>query len=530
MYQLRDYQAGSIEAIADSWRSGVKRSLVCLPTGSGKSPVIASLAMRLRKWFPNGNVLITVHTQELVEQLAKTYEAWSGERPGIYAAGLGTKEFGRVTVASVASVYRAPELPPFSAVLCDECDRVPVDGEGQYRTLFARVELKNPGVRYGGFTATPYRLGVGLVYGPGMPWEAMVYDADIRRLIDKGWLCPLVSKDGGAPSLVGVKHSGGEFSQASLETAMCDEALVRRAVDEILSVGRDRKHRLHFSTGVKHATLLQSVFRDRGFNVPIVHSGLSKGVRAEIIKAFKEGRVRDVLNINILAVGFDFPALDMISMLRPTESAGLYYQQIGRMLRPDAGKKNGLVLDLAGNIERHGPVDLLNKRITKAADGPSQPAPMKTCPQCDEMVHAAVRVCPECGFEFPPPALIKHSDTATTTAPLSETEGRQVFGVRYDMFPSRDGGPSQIRVSYDIRDVKAATMWLPCDAEAVGRYRFLDWLSSQRFVSDDCKLKIIASRTALEILPLLRSTIRWPRKIDIRQSGRYVDVVGYHHE
>ncbi len=468
MMALRPYQVGALEAVRQSLRDGTKRPLVCLPTGSGKSPVICALIHILQSVRPGEKFLVLVHTQELVAQLASTYQRNSGIPPAIYSASLGRKEIDVVTFGQIQSVYRkATDIGAVSLIVIDECDRLPVEGMGQYRRFLSEMEVINPNVRIVGFTATPYRLGAGLVYGEDRPFNAMVYDAPIRELINQGYLSKLASKDGGAPNIEGVHVRNGDYVATELETAMCDERTVENTCDELCRYGHNRKAWLLFCSGVKHANMVTTALAKRGIEAPTIEGNTNDADRKGLIERFKTGSLRALVNINVLSVGFDAPHVDLIGMLRPTKSPGLYYQQVGRGLRRAEGKTDCLVLDFAGNIAEHGPIDTLNDRIkqAKSAKGKGK-APTKTCEKCKEIVHASTRVCPACGHRFPDPRLAKHAQIASEASPLAEAKWIDVTTVRYSTHVSKDPTkPPTIQVVY-MCGIMPVREWWSLDVQA----------------------------------------------------------------
>jgi DNA repair protein RadD len=461
--KLRPYQQAALDAIREDLNNGGRAPLVCIPTGGGKGPCIATLLATVAAKQPGERFLCTVHTQELVGQLAETFERVSGVKPGIYSASLKRKDTdAQVTFAQVQSVAKnAVKFGRIRMLVIDECDRCPMEGDGQYRTLIKTLTIINPDLRVVGFTATPYRMGAGLVYGKGKPFDRMVFDAGVNELIADGYLSPLTSKNGGAPDLSGVKVMNGDYSSKDLDNRLSDEHTVSKACDEIMRYGANRKAWLVFCSGVKHAAMVQTALRERGIEAPLIEGNTPDAERRDSIAGFKAGRIRALININVLSVGFDSPHVDMVVLLRPTMSPGMYFQQLGRGFRIAPGKKDCLVLDLAGNIMMHGPVDTLNARMSKAKKGEgSGKAPMKTCDDCQEIVPAGVRVCPACGHKFPEPAIVRHNASAFTDSPLSERKQHLVSGMRFDVHVSRKtAGPPTIKVTYQCGMMSVYEWW-----------------------------------------------------------------------
>ena len=486
---LRHYQEGAIDALRGALNDGLKRPLVCIPTGGGKGPTIATFAHRVHTKDPSAKIVVAVHTQELVQQLSDTYAAISGQRPAVYSASLGSRKIGPVTFCQIQSVAkRACDFGPIKLLIIDECDRTPLTGEGQYRTFIKEASIVNPNVRIAGFTATPYRLGSGLVYGPGQSFDDMVYDIGIKQLVHEGFLSQLISKDGGAPDLTGVHVRQGDFVASELEEIMSDEDTVHKACEELMRYGHDRKAWLVFASGLKHANLISDKLATMCVTAPVIEGTMEKSDRNRLITAYRNRELRCLISINMLSVGLDVPHVDMLGLLRPTASAGLYYQQIGRGLRRSPGKENCLVLDLAGNIARHGPIDTLNERIkNKKKSKKEGEAPTKTCPKCQEIVPAGVRQCPQCSFEFPPPEIAKHAVVAAYDSPLSSNEIKDIpvdsMSIRVHA-PKDNNKPPLLAVVYRCGSTQI-NEWLSVDrnAHVYARQMSRKWLRDTPMLS-----------------------------------------------
>ena len=461
--KLRPYQLEAREALREAFRNGIKRPLVCLPTGSGKSAVIASLLNEVMAVCPlTDRFIVAVHTQELVVQLAETFEKISGRKASIYSSSLKRKQIGNANFVQIQSVFKKAHLfGPCKLVVIDECDRIPVLGEGQYRNFLRELAIINPSVRLAGFTATPYRTGSGLCFGEGMPFDELVYDANIRELIDAGFLSPLASKNGGAPDLSQVHMRAGDYVPAELELCMSSEDKVRHAVTEIIRYAHDRVGVLVFASGLKHAELLRLEFERQGVVAHVIEGNMSNEDRTKHIGDFRAKRSKYLINVNVLSIGFDASHIDLIALLRPTKSPALYYQQIGRGLRTCEGKSNCLILDMSGNIYFHGPIDTLNDRVkTKKTRDELGVAPVKTCDQCMEICAAGCRKCPSCGNEFPTLEIAKHEARAADVSPLSEVTTLDVTSVVYHAHPSKDPTkPATIKISYQCGLTRACEWW-----------------------------------------------------------------------
>lgn len=258
-----------------------------------------------------------------------------------------------------------------------------------------------------GLTATPFRADTGLLTDtpegavPGL-FGCMVYDYPISRAVAEGYLAPLHPK----PAKEMIDYNNVEVRMGdykSEKTEKLAEETTIAAVDEIIASGHDRKGWLIFCPGVSHAEKVAEEMKRRGVACESICGSTPKEQRVAMIQDFRDGKLTALTNCNVLTHGFNVPHVDLIAMLRPTLSPVLYVQMVGRGTRLAPGKKSCLVLDFAGNVMRHGPLDALNIASSgKAAATPdNSPAPVKICDECDVYNHAARRECLACGAAFP---------------------------------------------------------------------------------------------------------------------------------
>lgn len=424
MIELRPYQQEAIDSVLKFWREGGGNPLIEMATGLGKSVVIAKLTQDLLRSYPDMRVLMLVHVKELVEQNAMALlRLWPGAPIGIYSAGLGRKDTHRhIIFGSIQSLYRQDgfSIGHRDLILIDEAHLVPAKGDGMYLKLLEALRVSRPDLRVCGFTATPYRLDSGrLDRGDDRLFDEIVYKYGVGDGIKDGWLSPLISKASLTTiDVSGVAKRGGEFIAGALEAAVDKADLTEAAVGEMISLAADRKSWLVFCAGVDHAHHVRDAIRRRGVSCETIVGETDSRERAHFISQFKAGRIRCLTNANVLTTGFDAPGVDLIAMLRPTLSTGLYVQMCGRGTRLATGKDNCLVLDFAGNVLRHGPVDIA--KVKEPGEGSGE-APVKECPSCHSYVLIALRTCPDCGHEFPPPEEDKHERQAIN-APILSTE------------------------------------------------------------------------------------------------------------
>ncbi len=237
-----------------------------------------------------------------------------------------------------------------------------------------------------GLTATPYRLKGGYVCGPDNFLNEICYEAGVRELIAKGYLCPLVSKSAASQvDVSNIKITRGEYDESQLAEAFDNDPVVEAAVDEILSLTSDRKSTIIFCCDVSHAEhVARSIEARIGGGVGVVTGETSAGERARVIDDFKAGRLAYLVNVNVLCEGFDHRAVDCVVLLRSTLSPGLYYQMVGRGLRTHDSKQDCLVLDFGHNVETHGCIDAIRVKTPKGKGATGEPA-AKECPECHNM-------------------------------------------------------------------------------------------------------------------------------------------------
>jgi DNA repair protein RadD len=477
-FELRDYQKEAVDGLYNYWAGKAgDNPLIVAPTGSGKTAIIAQIIMDAMS-FPGTRVLVVTHVKELLEQGASGLLKLYPEADfGMYSAGLKQKVLDRpITFAGIQSVWeRAYDIVPApDLVLIDEAHLLPKNSETRYNRFITDLKVCNPLVKVVGLTATPYRLDTGYLHkGKGAIFDGIAHDIPVAMLMEQGYLSPVISKGGVRQiDLTGVGKRGGEFIESQLATAASDPELVAATVEEIIDLGSDRKSWLVFSSGVNHANMLADEFEDHGIDVGVVTGSDSGAVREKTIADFKSGKLRCLINVNVLTTGFDHPEVDLVALVRATASTGLYVQMVGRGTRIADGKKDCLILDYGQNVERHGFIDQVKPK-DKMSGGDGE-APAKQCGKCQTMVHAACQICPECGFEFPAPTL-NHSSSSYRGAMLSsqvQSEWVDVDNVSYRRH-KKEGKPDSIRVTYSYGFFEEVSEWLCPDhgGYAAGRYQ-----------------------------------------------------------
>lgn len=388
---LRPYQREAVSRVVEYFRGSDEPAVVVLPTGSGKSLVIAELARLAR-----GRVLVLAHVRELVEQNHAKYLAY-GLEADIFSAGLGRRESARqVVFGSVQSVVRhlarvsdsESAHGPFTLLVIDECHRVSLEADSSYRRVIDHLRQRNPHLKVLGLTATPYRLGQGFIYHRhyhGMVRGAedcffrdCVFEQPLRLMVKQDYLARPLKVDAAVErydfSLLSP-GSGGLFREEELNRVVAASRATPGIIAEVIERARDRRGVMIFAATVAHAEEVLGY-------LPAVQAALVTGdtasdERYRLIEAFKSRQLKYLVNVSVLTTGFDAPHVDLIAILRPTESVGLYQQIVGRGLRLAAGKQDCLILDYAGN-----PWDLYAPEVgSPKPDSDSEPVQVE-CPAC----------------------------------------------------------------------------------------------------------------------------------------------------
>ncbi|QOJ18457.1 MAG: DEAD/DEAH box helicase family protein [Phycisphaeraceae bacterium] len=456
MMQLRPYQSEAVAAVYEHLRTRDDNPCVVIPTGGGKTPVIATICRdAVGPW--TGRVVILAHVKELLEQAADKLSTIAPDVPvGIYSAGLKRKDLGyAVTIAGIQSIYqRACDLGPVDLLIVDEAHLIPPDGEGMYRQFIADAKVVNPLARVIGLTATPFRMKSGPICEPGNILNHVCYEVGVRELIVQGFLSPLRTKAGlQKVSTEDLHVRAGEFVASEVEDLMDSDALVEGACAEIVEHTKSRSATLIFSSGIRHGQHIVEVLKSKhGVECGFVSGDTPAGVRSSILDRFRSGALKYLCNVNVLTTGFDAPHIDCVALVRPTMSPGLYYQMVGRGFRLHPGKADCLVLDFGGNVLRHGPVDAIRIATDDRGEGE---APAKECPQCHALIAAGYQTCPECGHQFPEPNKQKHEAQASTEGILSGQTTREehhVSETTYHVHIKRGDpdAPLTMRVEYRV--------------------------------------------------------------------------------
>jgi DNA repair protein RadD len=463
MIKLRDYQEGSVKSAWESCRNG-KNPVIVLPTGAGKSLVIAQLVKEAVSW--GGRIVILAHRKELLEQNAAEIEKLCQVKVGVYSAGLKRRDTDEaVIVAGIQSIYKyAFDLGQRHIVLIDEAHLIPPDSSTMYGRFLTDIRACNEKVFTIGLTATPYRTGGGCIVEHLGIFDEICYEAQVGDLIERGYLSRLTN----SPSVEGVDTSRlkvrmGEYVAKDMELLFIETA--NAAVNEMVHLASDRKSIIVFTAGVDHAELVaESIGKITGEAVAVVTGGTGSKEREDSIRQFKAGQVRWLVNVNVLTTGFNATRTDTVAVMRATTSAGLFAQMVGRGLRLHEGKEDCLILDYGGNLERHGCLDDPDYgRKPPAEKSKVSAKDSRTCPQCSTAVPKESVYCQECYHVFTPEERersISHDTNADKSKPIllkdlpcmkEEPNGTySVKGVSWARNFGRNGKQDTLRVTYTL--------------------------------------------------------------------------------
>ena len=534
---LRPYQQTAIDQLYYYWTSHpASLPIVCMPTGSGKSIVIAELVRLFFDTWPEHHprTVVLVPSKELAEQNAEKLRALlpSHLSVGYYSASLGKKQQDAdVIVATIGSIYKdAHLLGNIKMVIIDEAHLVSPDGieAGRYRQFLSRLARINQYCTVG-FTATVFRgNGVWLTDGEAPLFTGVAHTVKVQDLLDDGYLSALIRPMDAVSTRIdvdGIKTTNGDFNIAELSERV--GSYLPQAADEACAKAADRKKWIAFCATVANAQALVNLLRDRGIATALVCGETDKHARAELIADYRAGRLRCLVTVLALATGFDVPDVDCVLWLRPTKSPVLYVQGAGRGMRIAQGKTDCLWLDFSDTTERLGPVDAIKGRKKRASKDDAT-APYAICPECGEVVRpASAMVCPSCGAQMredEPEEVRKASNApvmASQVAPKINTY--PVDSVSYHKH-HKDGSPDSMRVDYQSGLRRVASEWV-CLAHQgfAGEKARGWWLRHMPADKSPAPHNPIDSAVALAHIHARR-----PSSITINETGKYPEILRHH--
>lgn len=558
-YVLRDYQDAAVRAVWSYFEGGGRGNpIIALGTGTGKSLINAELIRSMTEAFPHTSILCLTHVKELIENNHATLLKHAPHlKPitGVYSAGLGKRETAQISFAGIQSVAKYPaKYRGVDIVLIDECHLVGTAASSRYIDFLTKLRQYNPKIKVIGLTATPFRLGVGMLTDGGL-FDEVIFDITTGSgfvwMLDSGYLSPPHPKRPKTElNTDAIKIQGGEFQAKGIEEAFETQDVLERALVETLEQGVGHDHALVFTSSIAHVDRVVEWLKSVGETAAGVHSKMPAKDRDEAIRAFKAGELRFLVNKDILTTGFDAPFIDMIVMLRPTQSPGLWVQMLGRGTRPvyapgydlttwqgrreaiAAGPKPDgcLVLDFVGNTLRLGPINDPKKPKRRGSGGGS--APVRECPVCHELVTVREPSCPVCYYRFPVQERVK--ETASTHAlvmyeqqekpakvkqPPKQLEVLSIACTRH----IKIGKPDSVKVHYYCEDGNTYAEWInPEHEHEFVQRKVRTWWESHR-----SSPMYDQPDTTDELLSVFDEQVRKPKFIEVQKVDKYYEILAY---
>ena len=367
-FQLRYYQQDAVNTFLNNHTNN---GIIVCPTGCGKSLIISALANAFQEY----NVLILQPNKEILEQNFEKYQHYANNG-GIYSASLGKRDLQQVTFATIGTIAKLPfgVLKQFQILIIDECH---LCGQfGQYASLIQNIKPQ----KLIGLTATPYRndskmgwIRYEMLTRKRDPiFHTIVYKYQIQDCIKDGFWCPLVYHTPVDYNTENLEKRGNDYK----DEAIASYNFAIHLHEKIIGIVNesDKKHFLVFLTTIAECVHTEKLLLYAGISCRAIHSQLAKKEREQILKDFKCGKIKVVLNVGVLTTGFDFPELDCLILCRPTMSLSLYYQMLGRGVRPHKNKDYTDIYDLCGNVKYFGKIETLrfigddNRRLGLSSD------------------------------------------------------------------------------------------------------------------------------------------------------------------
>jgi DNA repair protein RadD len=529
-YALREYQQETLDKLYEHWQSKPGCNPLCvLPTGAGKSIVIAELARLLFDTWPEDHprTVVIVPSKELAEQNAEKLVSLlpSHLSVGFYSASLGRKNaHADVIVATIGSIYKDAHLiGNIRCVVIDEAHLVNPDGEeaGRYRKFLTDLNKYNE-YRVVGFTATPFRgNGVWLTEGDDPLFGGVAHTVKVQDLIDAGYLSSLVRPVDVINTRIdtsGISTTNGDYAVGELSERVA--GYLAGAADDACQLADHRKKWIAFCATIENAASLRDHLLVRGISTAVVTGDTPKQARAEIIERFRAGELRCLVTVLALATGFDVPDVDCILWLRPTKSPVLYVQGAGRGMRIHPCKEDCLWLDFSDTTERLGPVDAIRGRSKRPPTGAG--APVATCPECGEQVMpASLKFCPSCGaqmreYEDQAQSASNHAILSKQIAPNIETY--DVTNVTYGLH-RKQGKADSMKVSYWSGPRIVANEWVCLEHGGFAAEKARIWVARRN--------NLLGDPTTTEEAIEWSAGFEKPRAIRVNHIGEFPTIVSY---
>lgn len=394
MAELRDYQTTALEQVKEAARRGVRRMMLQMPTGAGKTRLAAEIVNGAQS--KKKRVIFTVPAISLVDQTMEMFYAEGIRDVGVIQANHERTDWRQpIQIASVQTLMKRT-IPQADVVLRDEAHKL---------FKFDTDWMKLPSweqVPFIGLSATPWTKGLGRHY------QQLIIGTTTRELIDKGWLSRFRVFAPSHPDLSGVGDVAGDYNAEQLAVAMNREPLTADAVETWLKYA-DGRPTICFAVDCAHAQALQKKFTDAGVPTGYMDAYTPLLERSAIRRQFERGDITVLCNVDIMGFGMDWPEVSCISYCRPTRSEIRFVQNIGRGLRKHESKQDLLILDHSDTTLRLGFVTDIHHDVLhggkerKLVEVKPKPLP-KECKKCHYLRPPGNAACPNCGHKAEPKA------------------------------------------------------------------------------------------------------------------------------
>lgn len=371
----------------------MRNVLLVLPTGGGKTCIATELVRA--STCKNKRIMFICHRQELLSQTYKTFLK-NDITPAIIKSGIKPDYDNKVQIALINTLAkRLDKVIPPDVIFWDECQHIA-------SSTWSRVAKLYKNAYHIGLSATPCRLdGKSL----GTFFEGMVNTITTKGLIELGFLSKFLYY---APSRIDTKgikiKSNGDYDAKMLENASFSSVIIGDNIEQYKKIA-DGKRNIVFAINRNHGKLITKRYNEAGIPAEFVDGETQSNLRKKAIENFETGKTKVLVNVDLFGEGFDLPAIEVVSLLRPTASTSLFLQQVGRALRPSAGKEYAIILDHVCNYETHGfPDDMRDWSLTdglkkKKRKQEQSTVSIRRCPNCF-FAHKPALKCPNCGYIY----------------------------------------------------------------------------------------------------------------------------------
>ena len=514
----RWYQSESVEKVFSFYDNGGQgNSVLALPTGTGKSLVVAMLLIEAFRRWSNCKWMMLTHNSNLVQQNGEELlKLWPLAPMGFCNGEMKRYDthypivFGTVQTA----INYASDFGFVNVLLVDECHLISDDESSQYLTLIEELKKINPNLIVIGLSATPFRMKMGMITD-GPIFDQVIYDVTAKemfnRMITDGFLSPLVPPPENLEThfdLSNVGLRGGEYAVGPMAEVFGDKPKMTASIREFIHMGENRRSWVGFGSSIENCEMIAEIMRAHGIPAAAYHSK-TKDHKA-IMQAFKAGQLRCLISKEKLTTGFNHRPIDLIGVWRRTMSPGLWVQMLGRgtRLSPETGKQNCMVADFGRNTARLGPINdpvLPGKRRPKKEPGD---APVKLCPQCQHPNYTTAKTCGFCGHEFPTTERVDEEASraeliAKTEITMPIYEDFPVHSVVYTEHTKRSTGAKSLKVRY-ISGIRSFDEYVPLENEKAKHLARQWWTERSRNPIPETVQDALAQKDGLRIPSSIR--------------------------